>query len=690
MKKIILLSLVIAIISGCVYYNTFYNARQYFQAAQEEPLRDNGKPSHNAIQNYTKAMKKCGIILTDYKESKWADDALFMLAQCLYYRQTKLTEAKNKFEEVIQFYPDSDYALESPIYIARCLHDMNQKEKAYQKLREYIVSANSRKYLPEALMQLAEYYLEEEEYSQAEYNYQKLIDEYPKSELHETAFFTLGILYHSNKEYDKSIQTFKAFLKVRADKKKKLDARYYIASSFLLADDLETAAHEVKKLLDDEYREQEINNIMLIKARVLARSGETDEADIIFDQLITENDNTALAAEASFWRAEMHFRLLNNYELAIEYYNNVRTQFSRSEFVEQAVTHSAVASQILQYNTADKEIELKRLISEQMKLAEYYVDVLDLPDSAMAVYNGIINYRDEIALRRDSLQIQFEIAKEDTAFMADSISPYQDSLAVSNDSLDTVADSLTIVLKDSTLVDQPRLAPKADSLLQKINALDMDIIEYDQNFIPYVKFVKLWMYRSVYKDSLNTDITYNYLKDNYPDNRYTYAAEKFMNNEKVEFITRKEEIKRTIMNEALNMIYEKPDSALVILKKLSADSTDIYYDHALFARSFVFYHIYNDTLSAKPLIDSLIAVAPASEWADHISLFYDGQHFKELDRLPGLVELENKAIEEKEAAQESNEESEELIMELEDIEKPDSDDSPSTNTPLTPRALPPK
>ena len=95
MKQFVLsLLFILALSTGCVYYNTFFNAEKYFAEAQDIELKDDGRPQASAIQKYNKAIKKCGIVLTDYKDSKYADDALFMLARCLYYIGRNYTQLR--------------------------------------------------------------------------------------------------------------------------------------------------------------------------------------------------------------------------------------------------------------------------------------------------------------------------------------------------------------------------------------------------------------------------------------------------------------------------------------------------------------------------------------------------------------------------------------------------------------------
>jgi hypothetical protein len=60
MRKILGLTLVLLILAACGIDNTMYNAQQYFKTAQERALNANGRPTPQAVDEYTKTIKKCG------------------------------------------------------------------------------------------------------------------------------------------------------------------------------------------------------------------------------------------------------------------------------------------------------------------------------------------------------------------------------------------------------------------------------------------------------------------------------------------------------------------------------------------------------------------------------------------------------------------------------------------------------
>ena len=67
--KLIVRTCLIALLAlsllSCGLNNTMYNARKYFKTAQDRGVNAQGRPSAQAVNEYTKTIQKCGIILTE-------------------------------------------------------------------------------------------------------------------------------------------------------------------------------------------------------------------------------------------------------------------------------------------------------------------------------------------------------------------------------------------------------------------------------------------------------------------------------------------------------------------------------------------------------------------------------------------------------------------------------------------------
>ena len=654
-------------ISSCAYFNTFYNAKKMFREAQKIELDDKGRAKPNAVQKYNNAIKKCGVILTEYKDSKWADDALFLLARCLYYTGTNYIQTIEKLDDLIKFYPESKFIPEAYIYRAKAKYEFNKKEEAFSELNDYINNPDFVDYYAKAMKVLADFYLEEENYVKAQSNLQTIITRFPKSDLFADAYFASGKTYHESENYEQSNAVFFPLLKSRVAKKLKLNARYYIIQNYLELEEFQKAYNTSLELLKKEYRTDRIPDAQILKARSLAGVGKYEDSIELFLNLIETNKKSRISAEASYYLAETYFIQLQDYEKAIEYYNNVKTEYNRSEYVEDSISRSAVASQIIQYNNPDYSIPVEDLVNQQFKLAEFYIDVLEQPDSALSVYNNIIEQDIILKTQLDSLYSaleQLENVEEspDHAF--------EDSLAIISDSLYTVSDSLP-ELNDSLAVKQDslHLDPKTE-ITNRITKIEENIKKYENDFIPKAIYIKVWIYLKILNDQENAQSEFEILKNTLPDNKYTYAADMLLQGKDYELISYTEKSEFEEYEQAISQLESDPIHTVKALKEIIKNREHNFYLKSLYTLGYLNYFLLNDSLEAKKYFNILLNQDVDNEYKDNLDRFYSGSHFIKTEKI--VVELESEKPEEEDSTQDQEKDKETEIKPLTEEEIIDS------------------
>lgn len=657
-KLFLLIIFISFIISSCVYYNTFYNAEKYFKTAQEMELNDDGRPSSNAIQNYNKVIKKCGMVLEYYEGSKYSDDALLLMAKAFFYIGRNYTQTISTLEDMIKFYPDSELVPEARLYLARAKYEFRQEEVAYDLLKEFLLDENVKDHHPQALKILADYKLREKDNVLADYYLNRLIEDYPDSDEYEEAFFLQGKSQNEVENYQKSNQIFFDLLKSRVSRKTKFDARYYIAVNYLLSEDYQLAATQASKLLKDEYRENKITRIRLIQARSFMELDKIDDAIAILEAIMEDNKRSGLSASASFFLGQIYFHKLKDYSTAIEFYNKVKTEDRDSEYLERSVSQSAIASQIIQYYNPTSKISAEELINQQFKLAEFYIEYLDMPDSALIVYNDIIGQEKKFQAAIDSLQIQL------------------DSLFIKLDSL-TFVDTLSSSDADSTEVSRQddqtlkiNLQAEYDSKKTLIDNAHQNISLYQNEFIPFAKLTKLWLYKKVLIDSAKVEDLFHELQDEYPENKYTFAAEQFLAGKDSILITTRKKISETAeYSSAIKTMQTEPEKTVALLTPIAQNFDHEHRYQALYSLGYINYFVLEDSLNAKAYFDSVLAFPKHTDFKTEISKFYDGENFIKIDRLPFIEQILRRELEETSEEETEEKSTDEEVIE-EKIEEP--------------------
>jgi TolA-binding protein len=99
--------------TGCAYYNTFYLAKRYYgegQRAQEKSASDS--PTPEAATKYDSAVRQCQKMLAEYADSKWADDAAYLLGASL-YGKGEYRDALKQLQAFRAKYSNSPFAPEA-------------------------------------------------------------------------------------------------------------------------------------------------------------------------------------------------------------------------------------------------------------------------------------------------------------------------------------------------------------------------------------------------------------------------------------------------------------------------------------------------------------------------------------------------------------------------------------------------
>lgn len=596
----------IILIGGCAYYNTFFNAKKYFVQAQDRDLLEGGRPSPQAVQDYNRVIQRCTIVINEYPNSRYVDDALLLMGRSLYYKQTHYKQALDRFNELIQHFPDSPLVPEALLYISRTYYAMNQRTEAFNTIREFLVKDEYRKFHPNAHYIIAEYYMNQDSYVLADDHLSTIINRFPRSEVYEDAFMTRGKMLHEQEKYEESKQVFTSLVKARVSRENKLDARYYIAYNDFLLENYQLALQGIEELERDENRKAKIPRVRLLQARTLSALGKYQEAEDLFNSIIVANRRTRISAEAYFRLAEMYFLGTHEYDKAIEHYGKVSSESSRSEFVEKAVNRSSIVSQIIQYHQPVTDLEPEELVQQHFKLAEYYIESLAMPDSALVIYDNIIEQRDRFTQMLDSMQVEL-----------DSLKALSEKDSIANETI--------------------------SSLENSISNYQISIEKFDSIFIPQSMFSKIWVNFKILAQNETANSIYQEMKSRYPDSKFTHAAQSLLNNEPVEFITDSYKADRKEYENAIDKVSVDIHQAIENLEHIANNEQHHYREKAMYSLGYLHYFALSNRDTAKTYLDNLLSLETV--YTEHINKFYDGTSFLSIDTLPSLMKPETEKIE---------------------------------------------
>ena len=634
--------------------NTMYNARVYFRQAQAQPLNNQGRPNAQAVENYTKTIKKCGIIITANKKGARLEDAYFLMAKALYFKGNSAFQAKDQFENILLLFPKSSYVPESHLFIARILREINQKKEAERRLDEFIRNPIFRKDHPKALFLVADFAIKDKDYIKAQYYLERIIKEYPKTREYREAYFLFGKNYFEQKDYAKSLEAFEKMQNARRiDKLLKLDGRYYIGLNQLELGQISAALKTAKSLVKNETRADKIPQVRLLKARVHFALGDSTAAKTEIDYITKNNPRTESAAGAYFYLAEHQYYKIGDATKAVANYNRVRTEFSASPLASAGQNKATALGKVSPPANLNSETNLSQFLDHHYLAAESFLGALALPDSAIGRYRRVINEKSRMQAALDSLAVQVESISTslDSLVRVDSLavlaSPelpklLSDSLAVSLDSLGVavISDSLA-VLPDSLSIASPSVDSLAIASRQEIDRLRQlkstlearqktlgeAKIRFDDEIIPFCLFAIGSVLKDYYPGSPQNAEVLSQLKKDYPENKYSKALADLQAGRQVRLIDLHEERQEARLDSLFGQIAATPDSAVAGLKELVNSEFSGIKLAANYRLGWYYSFESIDTLLAVPYLKAVLDDPKGGDYATLTRRFFNGTSF---------------------------------------------------------------
>jgi len=335
-SKSIVLLLFIGLHS-CAYYNTFYNAEEYFAAAQKLTRENQTESvSRDEINLYSKAIEKSKKLLTNYPDSKYRDDAQFIIAKAYYFKGDFLL-AKRYFEDLTSLYSNSPHADEVPLWIGRCLVKTGDLEMARYEASRVLRGDTDRGLQADALLLMGEIAVQQDSLGLAENYLEQVIDRSPDGFTKAQAQFQVGKMRETEQDYEGALEAYQTVAKYKPSESLKVEAIIRQTSMLkALNRDEDAVAMIQDMLLSDKFveirgqLEVELGKLYLVM-------DEIERAQTKFTSIVEDYNRTEVAAEASYYLGELYLTKHYNYVEARTSFANVKTQSARSPLVNKAI-----------------------------------------------------------------------------------------------------------------------------------------------------------------------------------------------------------------------------------------------------------------------------------------------------------------------------------------------------------------
>ncbi|MGC9366943.1 MAG: tetratricopeptide repeat protein [bacterium] len=409
-----------------VYFNTFYNAKNYYNQAKylrkQAALQGRDTLAVGLVE-LDSAIVRCGRIIQMHPNSAFIDDALFIMGDA-FLMKGEFQNALGKFEEIVKFYPHSPFV--SQAYLKAGISYTLRGE--YNNAQTYFARAKT--YEDNNINQQARYYqiksfILAEDYSLAEKEIDEFFKLYPRSEYVLLILLEQAELLFNQEKWQELRELYQTMNDIIDED----NMTVYYQTTLRFAQALQhlnqnqeaiAVLQDLRSNLPSGTRDAEA----AIEIAVCYRNLENyDIALQILNEVNTSYPRTQQAAKALYLIGEIYEKDYFDFNQAKAFYEEARLSNPDQSTLSLAMQRSLSLTKIIQYqqalDTAQQPGDLKFLLAElyyyeledEARAQQAYLDFLsNYPQSsyypkAMLVYANMIYSQGEI-IQADSIYQQ--------------------------------------------------------------------------------------------------------------------------------------------------------------------------------------------------------------------------------------------------------------------------------------------
>ncbi len=316
---------------SCAYFNTFYNAEKYFKEANKMRLEKSGQSIPlRAIDNYGKTIQKCKIVLSDFPESRYVNDAILLMAKAQFYR-SEYDEAISNLK-IIYNKGTIEQIAEAKYWSAVCKWKKGKTQTAINELKEIIKTSSDKNIKAQCHLSLADIFNEIDRNDDFLFHLEEgakiIIDRAEKG----IVYNKLADIAFNNENYAIAEAAYKEVIKNSLAKEKIENAHIQLLKITRILGDHRSAERKIKSLLIDEKFKNIKGDLEIELVQLYIAQDDIDNAIVRLESIIKEYERTKTSSEAYFLLGQLHLSSIWKPAVAKEKFLLVKKEYNRSEY----------------------------------------------------------------------------------------------------------------------------------------------------------------------------------------------------------------------------------------------------------------------------------------------------------------------------------------------------------------------
>lgn len=410
-KKICFFAYSIFFFSGCAYFNTYFNAKEYFKQAEKIRIETEGESIPiSAIDKYGKSIKKSKKVITDFPESKFRKNAILLMAKSQFYRADYDLAIDNL--KIIFSDGTKDQKEEAKYWTSICKWKKGNIQTAINDLKNLIITSEKNKNKSMAYLSLAEIHKELKDINKSIIYLKNAATLTNSRDQKGIIYGRLAEMAFNKEDYDLALNGYENVTSYSLSKQNIEKAHLQILKIYRIQKKYRQASKKIKSMLTDDKFKSISGNLELELVQLYRSQGDQSEIEARLETIVNNYQKTSVSAEAYFQLGQIYSSEKWNLIKAKEYFEQVNKEFSRSLFGPMA---KGRIEAIKLYNNTKLDLETtienlsakisptdttkvkvvgmsSKIISEKKTIPELYYQLADLEAFKFERYSESVSY----------------------------------------------------------------------------------------------------------------------------------------------------------------------------------------------------------------------------------------------------------------------------------------------------------
>ncbi|MCF7802922.1 MAG: tetratricopeptide repeat protein [Candidatus Marinimicrobia bacterium] len=355
MNKFLPLILITLFLTGCIYFNTVYNARTAYNTGYEsyrKDLRQSSTVSRETEDHFQRAVQKGKKILTEYPDSKYVAEAYLLIGKSYYYLD-KPGLARDYLNDLNSNFPNSSLRGEARLFLGKAYFQLEEYPLARHEFESIIENSDQKSLRAQAWLALSDLEKAEGNSDLMLEAVQSAIAIAEDNEVKADAAWRTGQWAMDNNQYDEAERFFNQAADFTRKPQFDRQIRVQMVTVYRKQGKYDRAMERLQSWLAGEEYQEFYPQLEIERGLIYEQTGDTVKAKSSY-QYVTQNyPNTVSAATGYYYLGKIAFEQMEYDSAKVHFDNTVRIG-KENRFITEAREKSRSIGQLQKLETLQK------------------------------------------------------------------------------------------------------------------------------------------------------------------------------------------------------------------------------------------------------------------------------------------------------------------------------------------------